>query len=108
MLKDPKLNSGNTYSFKEPELLSPDKLPTEGTKTLWPNQSPSLALGKRQSPVQQRFLCHLGIPEHSMAAVNLGDGGFIGETDWQALAADLQLGFKIQNDLGALVCCIRR
>lgn len=77
-------------------------------KTLWPNRSPSLALGKRQSPVQQRFRCHLGIPEHSMTAVNLGDGGFIGETDRQALAADLQLGFKIQNDLGALVCCIRR
>lgn len=65
MLKDPELNSGNTYSFKQPERLFPDNVLTEGTKRLGPNQSCS-CLGKKQSPVQQ----HLGIPECSMADAN--------------------------------------
>lgn len=38
-----------------------------------------------------------------------GEGRFAGEMDRQDLACLLvQLGFKIQNDLGALVCCTRK
>jgi len=105
MLKDPGVNSWNMYSLRQPKFLSMTNILLKAQKC-WA-QSPSLALALGEDSLWfSKGFCDI---REFLRFRQPGEGGFVGETDWQDLACLLlQLGFKIKTDLGTLVCCTRK